>query len=65
MGRVGGWGGLNVTQILKYCFIKFYQNRDKIAKVWYLGGFWVVGIGEWGGLNMAQHSYRFILVVSL
>ena len=38
---------------------KCYQNWAKITKVSHLGVFWV------GGLNMAQQSHRFILVVSL
>ena len=53
VGRVGGWGGLNITPGIPYSQIllvtlndfptKFYQNQAKIANVCHLSGFWVDG----------------------
>ena len=72
MGRVGGWGGLNITRhtifsnTVSYTKLdfptKFYQNRAKIAKVCRLGGFWVDGLG---GFNMAHFSCIPLLVTSI
>ena len=68
---MGGWGGQNVPAAIKFADIllislnytsppSFIQIGPKLAKFLIQGGFGVIGVGGWGGLNIGWTLYVFL-----